>query len=490
MQTFNRFIFDSYGFDPETRQILLTYILEGEEGQVVFNERILFHANTTLDIQGIAGNEVFDRLLCALHIIGGISYYKTCLPKTIEMRSASLSPSQAKFWNEVYENGLGEFFVKNKIDYRGLIQFPSNDQSHESPVTSHEKQSAQDSKLKTQDSRVLVPIGGGKDSLVTAELVKASGLRASLFRMGHHPLIETMANEVHLPLITVERHLDGQLFDLNAQGALNGHIPITAYLSFLTIIVARLTGHTAVAISSERSASEGNLEHFGMQVNHQWSKSLEFERALQDYLTRFVGTDIRYFSALRPLSELHITKLLTEHPQYLELFTSCNTNWKILKNNSRVKAPGAHATRKAEGGATWPPADDKNGNTGGFTWCGKCPKCAFAFALMAAFAPKDELTKIFGKNLFADASLLPLYKELLGLEGHKPFECVGTPEETEAALQLAHERGDLDGTPVMDLYLKDVHPKRKDSKSLVEGLMTPVADHAIPTEFQRLIPNS
>jgi UDP-N-acetyl-alpha-D-muramoyl-L-alanyl-L-glutamate epimerase len=445
MQSYDRFIFESYTFDPKERRIELTYSLDD---QITFTERILFHKDTKLE--DASKDPSFDRLLFALHLIGGISYYKTCLPKTIEVQSGTLTKAQAQFWNDVYENGLGEFFVKNEIDFRGLIHFPAK-ATEELTLEKSEAPNIQ---------RVLVPIGGGKDSLVTAELIKASGIRASLFRMGHHPLIETMADAVHLPLITVERHLDGGLFDLNAQGALNGHIPITAYLSFLCVIAARLTGHTAVAISAERSASEGNVELFGKQINHQWSKSLEFEKSFQNYLAKFVGTDVQYFSMLRPLSELHITKLLAEYPQYLQLFTSCNTNWRIVKEKPTER------------------------------WCNKCPKCAFAFALLSGFVPAEELSAIFGKNLYKEAALLPLYKELLGLEGHKPFECVGTPEETEAAMLLAHDRGDFEGTPVMDLYVKEVRPKRKDPEDMMTSLLTPTAEHAIPKAYHRLIPSN
>jgi hypothetical protein len=61
--------------------------------------------------------------------------------------------------------------------------------------------------------------------------------------------------------------------------------------------------------------------------------------------------------------------------------------------------------------------------------------------MMRAFLPAETVNKIFWKNLFADAALLPLFKELLGIEGCKPFECVGTNEEMLIALKLASERG-------------------------------------------------
>lgn len=461
MKRFTRFLFDSFSFDAKEQRIELCYALDDgpDTERTVFTERILFPVGTKL--HNLSGDPAFERALFALHLIGGISYYKTCLPKTLVIRSGSLTEQESAFWHDVYENGLGEFFYKNEIDFRDLIKFPATKESNQSPVTSdQEEEPSGNSKLETRSSpRALVPIGGGKDSLVTIELLKKAGIDTTLFRLGNHPLIAQMAETAGLPLLTAERHLDGELFKLNAAGALNGHVPITAYLSVLSVLVAMLTDHDTVVFSNERSANEGNVTMHGKEINHQWSKSLDFERAFQRYLKDSIGADVAYFSLLRPLSELHIAKLLAEHPQYFGQFTSCNANWRILKEK-----PGGR-------------------------WCGHCPKCAFAFVQLSAFLSKEDLMTIFGKNLFEDVGLLPLYRELLGLEGLKPFECVGTPEETEAAFLLAHDRGEFEGTPAMELYVHEVRPKRKDPEDMVASLLTPTADHAIPQAFQALIPN-
>lgn len=163
---------------------------------------------------------------------------------------------------------------------------------------------------------------------------------------------------------------------------------------------------------------------------------------------------------MRPLSELHITKLLTQYPQYLPLFTSCNKNWVILAKR------------------------DKNAGK----WCGACPKCAFAFALLAAFLPKSELTNIFGGIFFAYPELQTFYAELFGLQGSKPFECVGTVEETEAAFLMAHKRGDLEETAAMTMFTEKVLLGITNPDALIKTMMSPVPEHAIPEEFQSLIP--
>ena len=464
MKSHERFIFDSYTFDPKTGYIELHYSLDDE---VKFVETIQLPLHTK-DTQRRVAN--LDRALFALHLIGGISYYKTCLPKTMEIRSGTLTSDEARFWNDVYKNGLGEFFFKNNIDFIGLINFPAGKKNSQNVTRNQEPGTplcpshVRDSTGQARNQkRLLVPIGGGKDSIVTAELLKEAGHDVTLLRMNAHPLIDEVAHIAELPLLTVDRHLSPDLFKLNAEGALNGHVPITAYLSFLAVIVAMLEGFDAVVMSNEQSASEGNVEFRGMQINHQWSKSLAFERSFQQYLRDTVGTDVQYFSLLRPWSELRIVQEFSKHPQYFHSFTSCNANWKI---------------RKSERGTVMNPSDASG------SWYGACPKCAFAFLLLSAFLPKEELLSIFGKNLFEDASLLPLYRELTGLQGFKPFECVGTPDESKTAFLLAHRRGDLENTDAMQMFLNEAAPSINNHEGLLAKVFAPSPEHAIPQTFQ------
>ncbi len=456
MKQYDTFVIDSYTFDVDKGLVSLHYSLDDE---LKFTETLTLPTNVQRrpEIMG-QDRAAFHAALGALHIIGGISYYKTCLPKNINVRNAKLSALQALFWNKVYENGLGEFFYRNNIDFRKLIHFPVDHPDQPSSPPSDVRSPKSDVRTR---KRILVPIGGGKDSMVTVELLRAAGHDITLFRMGSHPILDELARVADLPMITVERQLSPALFKLNEQGALNGHIPITAYLSCLTVVLAILYGFDAVVLSNERSANEGNVRYLGREINHQWSKSLEFERMFQDYLHRFISPDIDSFSLVRPLSELHIAKLFTDYPQYFAQVTSCNKNWKILKDEM---------------------ARHERGPKGRVEWCGTCPKCAFVFALLAGFLPKDQLMTMFQKNLFEDESLKPLYRELLGLEGSKPFECVGTPNETVSAFILAQERGEFTDTPIMQMALDEVRLP-EDVHGLIEQELTPSEDHAIPKAY-------
>ncbi len=463
MQSYDRFIFHSYAFSRTKGEIQLHY---GLDDHVRFTETLTLPRDFPYAPE--IPTEALNQALCLLHLMGGISYYKTCVPKAIEVRSGALDDTQAAFWNTVYQHGLGEFFYRNQIDFRGLVEFPAT----KSPNANTDTQANR--KLVTRNlvtRNVLVPIGGGKDSVVTLERLREAGFTVTLFRLGSHPILDEMAKIAGLPMITVERQLSPVLFDLNKQGALNGHVPITGYVSALAIVVAILCGFDAVAMSNERSADYGNVEYLGMEINHQWSKGLAFERLLQDYVARYVTGDMAYFSLLRPLTELAITRQFVRYPQYLRTATSCNVNWKILKD-------ARPADRSAAVSASTAPL-----HAG---WCGNCPKCAFVFALYAAFLSKKQVTDIFGKNLLADETLIPLYRQLLDLEGFKPFECVGTPEETAAALILAHEQGGWEDSPVMVMAKEEVELP-EDVHALIDQELQPSSDHAIPEEFRKAI---
>lgn len=472
MQEFSTFIFDSYDFNPEDRTINLRYSLDGDTN---FIETITLPEEMPIN----AEHPDLDKALFALHLMGGISYYKTCLPKTIQILSGALSPAAAMFWNDVYENGLGEFFYKNDIDFRGLIRFPSVEIKDSTPPSPNPQVPSPTPASwlggKFPGHSVLVPIGGGKDSVVTMEMLKNTGFEVTLLRIGQHPLIDATAATARLPLWNVKRGLSKKLFEMNAEGALNGHVPITGYLSCLSVVIAILSGRTDIAFSNEASANIGNVEFHGKQINHQWSKSLAFEKMFQEYIEKFITGDVRYFSLLRTFSELKITEMFCLYPKYFPVTTSCNTNWKIVKTpQPRRAAAGDSITQE-------------HPFPGAALWCGVCPKCAFVFAMMGAFLPKEKVLTIFGKNLFADEMLLPLYRELLGLEGFKPFECVGTPEETTAAFLLAHNKGEYEGDAVMKMFIDEVLPEDTEPDEMIGEALMPNKEHSIPKDFQYLL---
>lgn len=388
------FHFESATFHPRERRADFCYaILRPGQKPLRFKETLSFPAGK---IQTLPAAQL-KTFLKDLHLVLGLSYYKLYCPPTLKV-PYTLSKDEAAFWNTVYEKGLGEFFFRNKIDFRGLIRFPSSAKAQ--PVLPQE--------LPTEE-KVLLGIGGGKDSIVAGELLRERKLPCTAFILEtgpSSPIAEDVIRSMKLKKLVVRRSLDAQLF-APPEGAFNGHIPISAIFAFVGVFTAALYGFRYVAVGNEASSNVGNARYLGTEINHQWSKSAEFEALLQGHLRRHLTPSVEYFSAIRHFYEIRTVQTFVRYPEYFKVFSSCNRNFRVHKDRPAAR------------------------------WCGECPKCAFVFGLMAAFLPPQKLIPIFGKNLFEEKALLPLWKDLAGLGSLKPFDCVGTFEETRAALRLA-----------------------------------------------------
>ena len=64
-----------------------------------------------------------------------------------------------------------------------------------------------------------------------------------------------------------------------------------------------------MVVSNESSADEPTLHYNRVAINHQYSKSSAHEKAYQAHLARIFGDSLRYYSFLRPLSEVHIAEI-------------------------------------------------------------------------------------------------------------------------------------------------------------------------------------
>lgn len=386
MSEFQSFVFKSYDFDKNTQQLALTYALDD---QVAFTETYHF------DFPFVAYDQAqLDRALQNLFFMAGVSYYKAYLPPTIRIESGQLDSQLAAFFAKTYERGLGEFFYVNKLDPQTKVAFPTNAEAL--PTISS-----------TVPEGLLVGLGGGKDSLVTAELLRQQG-QVAAWNVDHEEQLAPLVERIGLPHFSVKRQWDTSLLEHNKQGAMNGHVPISAIFACVGTVVGILSGYKSAAVSNEQSANEPTLQYEGVAINHQYSKSQEFERDYQSVLTHCFEETVEYFSFLRPLTELRIAELFakTGFEKYADVFSSCN----------RAFVHTSH----------------------GMSWCGECPKCAFVFLILTPFVPRAELEQLWnGKNLLLDPALEPLYRQLLGIEGDKPLECVGEIKESRAAMRLA-----------------------------------------------------
>lgn len=403
-----KFVFGGYESDLEKGEVLFHFGFKGEKN-IDFTEKLSFPP--ILEAKNIS-QPLADSVLQSLMLILGISYWKAYCPKEIIIENNFLTREQAEFWNIVYTKGLGEFFYKNKIDFRGLVNF------------SYVKHGSGRAISLSRRNRYLIGIGGGKDSIVSAEMLRKEKKPFDIVTSGFPIQIE-IADLIGGKVFNTYRQIDPKLLELNKEKSVyNGHVPISVYYAFLLLLMAVLFDYKYIVVGNEKSANYGNVEYLGEMINHQWSKSEEFENLLGEYIKEFITPDIVYSSPLRSMTELQVVEEFVKYKKYFKKFSSCNKNFKITGT-----------PRQTQG-----------------LWCGECPKCLFVFICLAAFLPKKEVLDIFGKNLFEDKSLILLLEELLGVRNFKPFECVGTPEEVKEALEKILVKGEFNEAALIKHY--------------------------------------
>ncbi len=376
-----------------------------------------------------------------LHLIAGVSYYKAAVPPEIRIESYDIDAATAALLEDVYVHGLGEFAYRNGLDLHGRIRFPAL-------ATPSVDDSAPRVGLR---EHALVAIGGGKDSLVSIESLRAIGIEQTVTWIGGSQLIKACAERTGLPTLNIGRQLAPELFEYNRLGAWNGHIPVTAVNSAILAFAAVVLGVDQVVFSNERSASYGSMIEGTGEVNHQWSKGWAFEHAFAAHLRSHVAADLHYYSLLRPLSELAVARQFAKIDHYDAHFSSCNRNFHLL---------GERPVNR---------------------WCGVCPKCHFVFLALAPFMPKPRLVGIFGRNLLDDPGQVPGYDALLEYKDHKPFECVGEGKESRAAMAALAARPEWREDAIVARFAREIAPQLGGGEVDVAGLLVIDDEHGIPT---------
>lgn len=365
-------------------------------------------------------DRLMQDMIFSLGMVELVSYWKIACPPTVAVEAGWLKQDQIDWWKDLYFNGLGEFFYVNGIeeaDPNHFMNIRCAGQCEErcagqckerhaacgAEIDGNGKAagiSAVNSDSLASDG-VLVPIGGGKDSAVTLELLRLAGKTIYAYIINPrgatiHTTEAAGLDAAHV--ISAKRTLDSNMLELNRQGYLNGHTPFSALVAFSGIIAARMHGLSMVALSNESSANESTVQ--GSTVNHQYSKSFKFEEDFNYYQTTYLKGSAYYFSMLRPLSEFQIARYFAGQKQYHGIFRSCNAGSKTD------------------------------------SWCGHCPKCLFVYLILSPFLTPQEVMDIFGRNMLDDWDMKETLDQLIGIKEEKPFECVGSRDEINTAIVL------------------------------------------------------
>lgn len=433
-KTFPEFVYESYRYDVQSDglHIVFTFRIGND---ICFQPTAFIPTRPFLNFE--QPTHAMDTLVFNMGMIELVSYWKCVCPPLVTVACGPLDEDQIAFWKKIYFNGLGEFFYINDIQTT-IEDFMEIKSTYLSDVPNTVLIAPSST---PQASNHLVPIGGGKDSVVTLELLQKiapDGSRPIPLIM--NPRGATIgcieaAGYTMDEVLVIKRTIHPKLLELNKEGCLNGHTPFSAMLAFYTLLAAQLSGVNNIALSNESSANEPTVA--GTGVNHQYSKSLEFENDFRQYVQQHIATHYHYYSFLRPLSELQIAMLFSRFEHYYDVFRSCNAGSK----------------------------QD--------IWCGNCPKCLFAYIILSPFIAPERLNQIFGKDMLNDLALKKYFDELTGIAATKPFECVGTISEVHSALNMTLTRWYSKQRPALLQDYKAMPPTTSLTTLFAEHNLTP-----------------
>lgn len=417
-QMFPEFVYESFHYDVQSDGLHISFSFR--IGQVAHFEPTAFIPSRSFLHPEKLDKKTLDILVFNIGMVELVSYWKCYCPPTVIVKPAYLEKKQIEFWKKLYFYGLGEFFYTNGIKATQDSFMTIRCDSLSADIKEHGKLT-----FDTNTHNCIVPIGGGKDSVVTLEILRSRNSDGSAAPL---PLIMNprgatiqcveKAGYSMDDVIVIQRTIHPRLLELNKQGALNGHTPFSAMLAFYSLLASALSQTSDIALSNENSANESTV--IGSNVNHQYSKSIEFEDDFIRYVGDYISPWFNYFSFLRPLSELQIAMLFARQPKYFDVFKSCNVGSK----------------------------ED--------IWCGHCAKCLFAYIILSPFIEPERLEQIFGKNMLDDETMRLEFEQLTGRVDVKPFECVGTVSEVNSALSMTVARWYYSAKPAL---LRDYQPQ-------------------------------
>ena len=436
--TYKNFIYHNYNIWEEENSIIIEFHFEIENLKE-FKPRIEI-LKKEFDFKNLNSN-IVKNIVFNLGMIEAISYFKaTCSPQFF-IKCGKLSEEQKLWYRKLYYLGLGEFRYINNINVseENFISFKS------------EGEDLKLEEIKENLDGIIIPIGGGKDSNVTLDVLKEYKNKSLAFCIGSKAVsleCAKIAGFENNQIIEVKRIIDKNLIDLNKEGFLNGHTPFSAIVAFLTYLISYMLGKKYIALSNENSANETNID--GENINHQYSKTIEFENDFREYAEKYLKADVEYFSMLRPLSEIQIAMLFSKLEEYHKIFKSCNV-----------------------GSKTEP-----------WKWCCTCPKCLFVYTILSPFLYKEKLVNIFGEDLFEKEELLNTFIELCGYGEIKPFECVGTFAEVKFSITKTIENLESENKelPFLLNYYKENFELFKEE--LLEEYNN---IHNVPEKFERIL---
>lgn len=431
-----KFTFTEAGWKEDRQEAFFRY-------QIITDERVFDLEEKIILPLPVPESTESEKLVRALHLALGISYYKAFFPPEME-HPYKMTAVESDFWNTIYKNGLGEFIYTNKLSSETLAKF-SAQEGLETEVESET----------FWNNSAILGIGGGKDSIVAGEILKEIGVEIKGFVLAtgdNTGLTKQVSDVMGVDLLVISRIIDQQIIEINnIPGSYNGHIPISVIFALAGALLSTATGNRYIVVANEASSSIPQTEWEGQNINHQWSKSIDFERLFQDYLRAYITPELHYFSAVRPLSSVAVAKIFAGYPSYFEVFTSDNSHFKIHQKER-----------------THP------------RWNPESTKSLSSYILLAPWLSEEDLLRTFGQNYLDNSDLEHMCSSLLGENGQVVLDCVGTPEELKASLNELIRQNRFSDSKILN-YTK--HKQLLDDAKPITSY-TGIGNHAIPSEIE------
>ncbi len=421
-------LFRYVGLEIDGLTLRATYELDGRS----FVEMVTFDGVDTLEGPGV-------RAVAELwFLVAGLSYYKAGAARRVDVGRTPLGAAGTKLLVAALHEGLGEFAFRNQLPLDDVEIFGGTE------VVA--------SKLTLDPERVLVPFGGGIDSVVTTAML-ADHLDQTLFVVspssGRFTPLEATAAVTGLKIVRATRSLDAQL--LGDEPFFHGHVPVTAMVTLLAAVAAVASERGGVVMSNEHSASAPNLRWNDLEINHQWSKSLGAEVLIAEALSERIGDQLTVASFLRDRSEIWVAQVFSDLPQFHHVFRSCNRAFAQARD------------RRLD------------------TWCGECDKCLFINLMLAPFLSREALVDIFHHEPLSDDRRSDQLRVLVGVGTvYKPFECVGDPDESAAALERVSELDEWRDESRLAALSREAKPSRP-----FESLLEQEGPSRVPAHWLR-----
>ncbi|HEY1763091.1 MAG TPA: hypothetical protein VGG17_10900 [Acidimicrobiales bacterium] len=422
-------LFRYVGLEVTTTTLRGIYELDGRR----FEESVVFEGVDSLDSPPV-------RSIAELwFLLAGLSYYKSGAARRVDVGTTPLGNAGRALLEAALLEGLGEFAFRNELFLDDVVIVGGSAVDPRS--------------IEFDAERVVVPFGGGIDSVVTTSRL-ASNLDQSLFIVspasGRFAPLEETAHVTGLTVIRARRSLDPQLLS-HDDSFFHGHVPVTAMVTLLAAVAAVASGRGGVVMSNEHSASAPNVRRGTLDVNHQWSKSLSAERLIADAISERVGSELVVASFLRDRSEVWVAEAFSRLGQYHHVFRSCNRAF----------------TQSLEQRLD--------------TWCGECDKCLFINLMLAPFLSRATLGEIFRHEPLSDPARDAQLRILVGVGvDAKPFECVGDPDESAVALARVSALDEWHDVERLSEIAREASPDRT-----FDELLLPEGPSRVPAHWLR-----